>query len=338
MAKPSNLAPRGQLSEPVGAGRTAKSVPATFCAIDIGGTGSRVLLVDGEGRHRVAEFERPTTAESALTTVERTVIETKKLFALPEIRKVRAGVTGFNGVVPDIDGLGERLAHEVRLVDLIVADDSVSWALGALGGESGVVVAMGTGLVALGVGAEGQLAHVDGSGPHLGDRGSGWWAGRQGLIAAIAFAEQRTGGSAMLLEMARSRFGDLTVLPEQLRNDPNPAATIATFAVDVVRAAEAHDAEARLILHAIGRNTATAAAAAARRAGLPARYRLILVGGLSKAISLFSGPLLETLSGEGFEPELMEPVSDALSGALRLHVVGPNTDLVRHWARKEPSQ
>ncbi len=321
-----------------GARRSPHRVHSTFCAIDIGGTGSRVLLIDGEGRHSIAEFERPSKAESALATVERIVVETKKRYALPEIRKVRVGATGFNGVVPDIDGLGERLARRVRLVDLIVADDSVSWALGALGDEPGVVVAMGTGLVALGVGANGQLSHVDGSGPFLGDRGSGWWVGRQGLIAAIASAEGRAGGSAMLLDAARDSFGDLAALPDRLRNDANPHATIATFAVDVVLAAEAQDDEARRILNDVGRHTATAVIAAARRAELPARHKLVLVGGLSKAVGLFADSLRERLANQGFDPDLDEPVSDALSGALRLHVVASNSGLVRHWSRKESTQ
>ncbi|MFC9469290.1 hypothetical protein [Streptomyces coelicoflavus] len=50
---------------------------------------------------------------------------------------------------------------------------SVSSVAGALGGRAGVVPAIGTGSVAVGIGADGTYARVDGWGPLLGDDGSG---------------------------------------------------------------------------------------------------------------------------------------------------------------------
>jgi N-acetylglucosamine kinase-like BadF-type ATPase len=306
-------------------------------AVDIGGTGTRALLVEETGRETAHEFVRPEHAESALATLARIVVAVKDTSGLAEIRAIRAGLTGFNGWVPDIDELAEVLAERVGMADLVVADDSVPWALGALGGKPGVTVALGTGLVALGVGPDGRLAHVDGSGPYLGDRGSGWWVGRQGLIAAIAADENRAGGSARLLTAARDRFGPLRDLPEALRRDANPHATIATFAVDVVAAAEDGDEQGLRILSGVGSHVATAVAAAARRSGLPQHHDLALVGGLSNASPLFDASLRKGLAAEGFDPRRVAPLAGVLQGALLLDGVADQQPVVRRWTRREPT-
>ncbi len=311
------------------------AIHATTLAIDIGGTGSRTLLIDKYGREKVQNFARPNRAESGLGTLERIILENRERSGLDDIELVRAGVTGFNGLVPDIEEFAEAMAGRVGVADLIVADDSVPWALGALAGGPGVTVALGTGMVALGLGSNGQLSHVDGSGPYLGDRGSGWWVGRQGLIAAIAAAEHRAGGSLQLLKLAEQRFGDLGALPDALRRDANPHAAIATFALDVVGAAEGGEPEALLILSGVGRHAASAAAAAARSSGLGPHHDLALVGGLSNASDLFDASLYAGLAEQGFHPRRVAPAMDALQGALLLEEIVEDSSVVRHWKQKE---
>lgn len=311
---------------------------ATTLAIDIGGSGSRALLIDKLGRKSLHETGRPSQAESGLDTVKRVVLDVKDRCGLAQIDRVRAGVTGLNGRVPEIDDFALLMAERAGVVDLIVADDSVPWALGALGGKPGVTVAIGTGIVALGVGARGRLSHVDGSGPYLGDRGSGWWVGRQGLIAAIAADEKRAGGSPRLLRAAQERFGDLTRLAESLRRDINPHATIASFAIDVAAAADSGDIEGVRIFADLGRYVATAVAAAARRSGLAPDHNLALVGGLSNASALFDTAMNEGLAAEGFHPTPRTPISDALQGALLLDRVADDPFVVRRWKREEPSE
>lgn len=308
----------------------------TTLAVDIGGTGSRTLLL-GSGRDLSDEFGRAGRVESAFDGLARTIREVRARSGLDRIDHVRAGLTGFNGVVPDLADFGAMLCERDGVTDLIVADDSVTWALGALGGRPGVAVALGTGAVALGIAADGRLAHVDGSGPYLGDRGSGWWVGREALVAAIAAVEARAGGSRQLLTLARRRYGELSALPEALRRDPNPHATIAAFAVDVAAAAQSGDEAAKRIMAEAGAHVGTAAAAAARGSGLPAGFALTLVGGLSAARVLLEDGLTAALAAEGFAPVLVDAAADALHGALLLDSVTIDTSIVRRWHREIPA-
>jgi len=100
--------------------------------------------------------------------------------ALGEVDVVAAGLTGFTGEV----GL---VAAAVPAPLVLVTDDAVTAHLGALGGEPGVVVAAGTGAIALGVGESGASARADGWGTLLGDDGGGYWIGRRsGARAALS--------------------------------------------------------------------------------------------------------------------------------------------------------
>ena len=87
-----------------------------------------------------------------------------------------------------------------------MTSDGVIAHAGALGGEPGVVLIAGTGVVALAIGADGGLRTADGWGPWLGDEGGGAWIGAAGLRAALRAHDGR-GPSTTLLDAARARFG-----------------------------------------------------------------------------------------------------------------------------------
>ncbi|MYS50866.1 ATPase, partial [Streptomyces sp. SID6013] len=76
--------------------------------------------------------------------------------------------------------------------------DAVTAHAGALGGRAGVVLAIGTGSVAVGIGADGTYARVDGWGPLLGDDGSGARIGTAGLRAALRAHDGRGPATALL--------------------------------------------------------------------------------------------------------------------------------------------
>ena len=65
---------------------------------------------------------------------------------------------------------------------------------------------VGTGVVALAVGADGALRTADGWGPLLGDEGGGAWIATTGLRAALRALEGR-GPATELADAARARFG-----------------------------------------------------------------------------------------------------------------------------------
>ncbi|WP_345964448.1 BadF/BadG/BcrA/BcrD ATPase family protein [Streptomyces sp. BRB040] len=121
------------------------------------------------------------------------------------------------------------LLEDLAVREAAVTSDAVTAHAGALGGRAGVVLAIGTGSVAVGIGADGAYARVDGWGPLLGDDGSGARIGTAGLRAALRAHDGR-GPATSLLNAAAGLFGDLERLPARVGRDGNPARTAASFA------------------------------------------------------------------------------------------------------------
>ena len=167
---------------------------------------------------------------------------------------VAAGLTGFDG---DAAAVARALGMPV-----IVSNDAVTAHLGALGGEPGVVIVAGTGVIALAVGADGRWARADGLGSRLGDDGGGYWIGRRGLAAALRARDGRPGGSPELLRHAVGRFGE-RIVPAVYDAD-DPVAVIADFARDVADAANAGDEHALSIWSDAASELAATALTAAR--------------------------------------------------------------------------
>ncbi len=307
-------------------------------AIDLGGTGARVSVRDQSNR-RVFEapgWDPEVGALGHLMRLVETVAATEGLGGRP--LAVAAGLTGLNGVVPPLAEVGEILGARFGVESLVVADDSLTSALGASGGKPAVVLAVGTGAVALGFGPNGEVARVDGGGGFLGDRGSSWWIGRQGLIAAVSQLEKREGGSSDLLSLAVRRFGPISALPESLRESVNPFRDIARFASDVALSARRGDLVSMRIFQRTGIHLSTAVAAAAFRSNQPHPIPIVVVGGVGRASDLFFPTFFESLRSLGIDGVIHKAQGDSLAGAEALleRRAPLVSDLVSSW--KQPTR
>ncbi|MGD3109824.1 N-acetylglucosamine kinase [Streptomyces sp. YGL11-2] len=182
--------------------------------------------------------------------------------------------------------LPAALAGAFGVRRLALAADAVTAYAGALGQRPGVVVAAGTGLVAVGTDLTptGGWRRADGWGHLLGDCGSGAWIGRAGLEAAMRAYDGRPGGSPALLARAEAVFGPVAGLPGALYPRPDRPAVLASFAPEVAHCATgdtgdtgsagtAKDAVAAGILADAARHIADAAAAACPPGpGMPVAY------------------------------------------------------------------
>lgn len=191
--------------------------------------------------------------------------------------------------------LGTALLTSLGVGRIAVTSDAVIAHAGALGGEPGVVLVAGTGVVALAIDANGALRTADGWGPWLGDEGGGAWIGAAGLRAALRAHDGR-GPSTTLLDAARARFGAPQTWPARLTD----AAALARFAPDVLAA----DGDAAAV--AIVSAAAEALAATARAAG---PGPVAMVGGLAAVPALRN------------RLDLIPAAGDALDGALRLGAI-----------------
>ncbi|MFD5181638.1 N-acetylglucosamine kinase [Streptomyces sp. NPDC058372] len=161
---------------------------------------------------------------------------------------VAVGAAGMATLGDDLRaGLPEALAAYGVRGPLALAADAVTAYTGALGVRPGAVVAVGTGMIALGTDLRGWR-RADGWGHLLGDSGGGAWLGRAGLEAAFRAFDGRAGGSKALLARAEERFGPLPGLPAQLYPRPDRAAVLASFAPDVARCARKGDGRAAALL------------------------------------------------------------------------------------------
>jgi N-acetylmuramic acid 6-phosphate etherase len=263
---------------------------AVILAVDLGKTSCRVAAgprrAEGAGAPGLAAPGGVRAAEAAILAVAR---------ELGPLDEVIVGAAGALTAPDAARALGDALLASLRAQSVAVTSDAVIAHAGALGGEPGIVLIAGTGVVALAIGADGALRTADGWGPWLGDEGGGAWIGAAGLRAALRAHDGR-GPSTTLLDAARARFGAPETWPAQLTG----AAALGSFAPDVL-AAEG-DAAARAIVSV----AAEELAATVRAVG---DGPVAMVGGLAG---------VEALRGQ---LDLIPAVGDALDGALRLGAI-----------------
>ncbi|MEV7611863.1 BadF/BadG/BcrA/BcrD ATPase family protein [Streptomyces sp. NPDC089799] len=303
--------------------------------LDVGGTGLRLALarLDGHGGARTAA----SVAIGAATRTGPHGIDAGTLLGLvlpaldgllaeagaDAVEVVAVGATGMASLGEDLAArLPGPLAERAGARRLVLAADAVAAYAGALGVRPGVVVAAGTGMIALATGPAGGWRRADGWGHLFGDGGGGAWIGRAAVDAALRAYDGRSGGSVLLLDRVVELYGAVAGLPAVFQRRPDRAGLLAALAPAVAGAAAAGDGVAAGILARAAEEIADTAAAAA--VGLTAPRisltgRLFDLAGLRAAVS---ARLAERVPG--VRPHV--PDGDPLQGTLRLAaaaVAGP---------------
>ena len=244
-----------------GAGGGSGGAPAGgSLAIDAGQSGIKVRHADAAG---ASEWAGPgiRTDLPLLPQLARVIEQ-----ALEQDRAATTVGLGVSGLTDDVADAGYLLAAAaafgVRSVHL--AHDSITAYLGALGDARGAVVASGTGVVTLAVGAH-EVARVDGWGYLIGDAGSGYWLGRAALDAVMRAHDGR-GAPTALTAIVAADFPDLERAYIDLQSDPERVGRIAAYARPVADLAGT-DAVAAAIVEAAGRELAASVVAGLRRVG-----------------------------------------------------------------------
>lgn len=318
-------------------------------AIDLGKTGCRVLRRNSDGQQIHGQgggalgMSHPEGPRSAMRAIDRALVAGEVSAAgLDTVCLGAAGVAA----APDAAAEMAALLAERFGARALVTSDSVTSHAGALDGGDGVVLAVGTGAVAVTFDAAGTLVQVDGWGQSLGDEGSGWWIGREGLMAACRGLDGR-GPATALLDAAQQEFGDLRALPARLGDATAAIPVLAAFAPQVLAAAEAADQVAIRIVSAAQQALAATAAAAARRtpgaeqvrgsAPVPGAVtvRCCLIGGLAAWPEHFRSGLqtqAEQQVRAGGEPGAGEaPAADRLAGAGQQPGAGQRAGAALTW-------
>lgn len=281
----------------------------TQIALDVGQTTMKVRTTDG----REASYPGVVTNRAVLPQLAEAVARSTADFGPADA--VAIGSSGLTKAAADPAEL-LRLARAAgaQVGRLVLAHDSITSYLGALGSRPGVVVAAGTGSVILGVGAT-SVQRVDGWGNVMGDAGSAYWMGRAVLDAVMRAFDGR-GPATALTDVVVAQFPDLEEAYVAVQSDPHLVSLVASFA----RAASDRagtDAVAAEICRAAGHELAVSALAAARAVGLGEAPVVCCIG------NVFNGALVreafaEALRSSAPKAQIAQPLGVGVDGAQAL--------------------
>ncbi|HET9127740.1 MAG TPA: BadF/BadG/BcrA/BcrD ATPase family protein [Propionibacteriaceae bacterium] len=266
-------------------------------ALDCGQSGTRGRLTTGTGEALAPDVDLPAVRTDLPVIEQLAGFAATVIAAGHEVGTVALGVTGLTEDDRPETLLSLLAPHGVTRVAL--AHDSITSYLAALGADPGVVVASGTGVVTLAVGAE-RIARVDGWGYIMGDAGSGWWIGREGLVSGMRAFDGR-GGSEGMLAAIRRDFGAPTGAYMVLQADPARVQRVASYARLVLDLAAEGDAACRDIVVRAAGELADSAATGLRLVGETDEPRAAGLGGI------FRSPLM----AESFAAQLAAMVPGA---------------------------
>ncbi|MFV2051875.1 BadF/BadG/BcrA/BcrD ATPase family protein [Aliiroseovarius sp. YM-037] len=282
-----------------------------FLGADGGGSGCRIALarVAGSGGFEVLADARGASAnvtsdfDGAIAALGGTILDAARSAGV-DIATVRAHC-GLAGVLDT--GIAARVADALPIRNVTVSDDRETSVVGALGGENGTVISIGTGSF-IGRSVDGVQTFIGGWGFRLGDQASGAWLSRALLIDALLCHDKMLPPSGLLTDVLTefsNRPQDVVAFGQTAR-----PGDIAAYAPRIVDAAKAGDAAAQNLMQR-GAGYVTRALGALGTGGAEP---ICVVGGLGPAFA----PYLPAERAA----QITDAKGNALDGALRLAAAG----------------
>lgn len=234
-----------------------------FLGIDGGGSKTSCIIGDENsvlgtgtsGGSNVVRLGEQQARESLSAAIRQACAEAKIIPA--QIKKTCVGIAG--GARPEIANVVQRLLLELVGGEIEIVGDQVIAMEAAFGSGSGVIVIAGTGSIAYGRNAKGQLARAGGWGFAISDEGSGHWIGHAAVAASLrAYDQAGHQSTSLLLEGIMKAWG--VSLVEQLVVMANSAPDFPALLPTVLSADEAGDEIARHVLTQAGSELSTLAA------------------------------------------------------------------------------
>lgn len=284
----------------------AHMIHITRLSLDGGQSGVRLRGITDEGRELTASAPGVLTDRPVLDQMADEVLSFAEAHDAT-CAEVAVGVSGLTPAATTPERFIGAIEH-LGVHRVAVAHDSISGYLAANNTEPGVMLAVGTGVVVLAVTDVG-VAKVDGWGNLIGDAGSGYWVGREGLSAVMRAFDGR-GATTTLTEQAEQKFGTLNELYMVLQSDPRRVSRIASFCRTTVDAARNGDSVATRIVRGAAVELAHSARSALVRAGWSQGQptRVSAVGSLPTKSEFFRTHLEEALQEKGLGGAVQPPL------------------------------
>jgi len=227
--------------------------PIPLVVIDGGGTGSRLRAIADDGGVLAEASAGPSNltygVEAAWRSVAGGLADLSGKTGL-SIEGTRLWC-GFAGGRSPQRQAEFRAANPVAASDIAIVTDGFAALVGAHGGQPGIVLAVGTGVAAYALSAQGAVASSSAWGYKIGDEGSGGWLGNRAVALLARHLDGRHPGNSALFDTLRGEVGsDFNAIQAWLAQAD--ATRFASLAPRVIEAAEAGDAVARDLLETAG--------------------------------------------------------------------------------------
>ena len=301
---------------------------AFYLGIDGGGSKTAALVTDESGTPRGRGLAGGSNhlrvgLETATRNIERAVniALVESGIAIREIEYAYCGIAG-----------SDHPEHHERVVDslktffprgnFIVDTDARIALTGAVGFGSGIVIIAGTGSVAFGRNDRGDEFRAGGWGPILGDEGSGYAIGRDGLIAVLRAHDGRGSKTAITDLLCREHgMCDPADLPRHIYAATTHADDIARYGKMVMECAAAGDPLAQEIIHRAAFALAECVAAVARRLNITGEsFPVAYVGGAFFAGDQLVTPMRNAINSVAPRAQLITPLHTPVEGAAMMAI------------------
>ena len=296
----------------------------TFLGIDGGGTKTGFLLADESGRI-LAEAKTGTTHYQQIGTEGIPGILREGLDAVFSLSGTTA--SDLAGVFFGCPGYGDTPANEAPIreaaakafgdIPFAIGNDSENALAGALAGEPGICLIMGTGSMGLGVNKDGKRLRCGGWHHAIGsDEGSGYWISIKMLTAFTRQSDGRDEKTPLydaIREALELEYdGDvITRVVDEWQTDRTKVASLTRLIPDLL---EKDDPVVRSILSAAAGELAEIARTLYRQLGFTGEVRASCVGGVTNLGDAVLSPLAARLKEDSMI--LTPPVYGPDKGAL----------------------
>lgn len=300
---------------------------AYYLGVDGGGTKTRAVILDGEGRlcgmgvAGASNFGNTSVAQ-AQSSIQSAIAQAATQ-AGTSPTGFAAAFLGIAGVVSEADReVVRQMAVHLQLAPsgMVGADHDCRIALaGGLAGAPGIVQIIGTGTSCFGMNAQGERWMAGGWGHLVADEGGGYWLGVQSIKAAAAAYDGR-GEPTLLHDRVLQALGidSIPHIMRRLYSDKISVSELAALSHVVIAAAQDGDNTARAII-AVGMDeVARCVAAVAYKLSLGDAPRLVCVGGITQAGEIIMSPLAAAVHHRLPECRIEQPQFPAAVGAALL--------------------
>jgi N-acetylglucosamine kinase-like BadF-type ATPase len=297
--------------------------------VDGGGTRSTGLIADLSGNilsRREAGATNPNVVgfdQSARTIVDLISGCCEEIHCSPdELRSIVLGLAGAR-----VHEFRERIRDQVnahfrekgsRPLPLSVETDARIALEGAFDGGPGVVLIAGTGSIVIGKSERGDILSVGGWGRILGDEGSGFAIGRDGVRAISAYHDGR-GGKTTLLELVATHHGWRN-REDIIRSVYQEGFDLASLAPLVMEAAANHDLPCQRILQNSAASLVDQLRGVVMQMGVLRKVCVVMIGGLVGQETVFSNVLQLKIMKALPQVEVRKAIHPPARGAVRMAI------------------